>query len=255
MKQFAKDKLKRWVRVILHTKDSPERTSIAFALGVFISFLPPVPWFHTIFGLILAFLFRLNRLAVLAGTYVNTPFTIAPLLVLELSLGLGLTGGNGDAPELHLRQFLSAQGWKDAFQELYPYLEPLMLGSVILGLIGAGIAYLVSLSLIRIYRRKVTAAAAEAATAAASVVAHAAAAATAVAHVATHAAEAAAKAAAKARAEAAAEADAESAPHPPIPGARPGEDAGAGDGPSGSPVSPKTAPLARVDAPETHSKA
>src|SRR5436309_14820591 len=137
MRQFAKQKLKHWLRVLLHTKDSPERTSLAFALGVFIAFLPPVPWFHTIFALILAFVFRLNRLAVLAGTYVNTPFTLAPLIVLETSVGVALVGG-GDVPDLTLRQFRTAQGWKDAIEDLTPFLEPQLDGSVLLGLVAAG---------------------------------------------------------------------------------------------------------------------
>ena len=192
MRQFAKERLKHWVRVLLHTKDSPERTSFAFALGVFIAFLPPVPWFHTIIALILAFTFRLNRLAVLAGTYVNSPFTIAPLLVLELSVGVTLLGGGMEIPELTLRQFASAQGWRDAFEDLYPYFEPLMAGSILLGLVGAGIAYLLVLNLIRVYRQRLAVAAATAAAAAA----------TAVAHAAQHAADAATKAVEKARAEA-----------------------------------------------------
>lgn len=152
MKRFAKQTLKHWIKVILHTEDSPERTSLAFAVGVFISFLPPVPYFHTLFAIFVAFIFRLNRLAVVIGSYVNTPFTMAPLLFAEVSLGLACFGG-GDAPDITWRQLSRWQGWKDAAIELQPLLAPLMLGCLILGLTAAVMAYFVALTLITRYRR------------------------------------------------------------------------------------------------------
>ena len=36
MKKYAKEKLKRWLRVLLHTQDTPERTALAFAVGVYV---------------------------------------------------------------------------------------------------------------------------------------------------------------------------------------------------------------------------
>ena len=200
MKRIAKATLRKWTRLLLHTHDSPERTSFAFALGVFVAFLPPVPWFHTVFALLLAFVFRLNRVAIIVGTYTNTPFTMAPLVILETSLGVSLLG-EGDIPELTLRQFRTYQGWKDAAAELTPLIRPLLLGSVLLGILAAAIAYFAALGLIGVYRRRIAAAAAAAAASAAAVVANAAA----------HAAEAAAKAASRARAEAEADAQAEAA--------------------------------------------
>lgn len=154
MRRFAKEKLKHWIRVILHTDDSPERTSFAFATGVFISFLPPVPYVHTILALIVAFVFRMNRIAVIVGAYVNTPFTMAPVLFLELSIGLACLGG-GEAPGVTWRQLATWQGWKDAGVELRPFVAPLILGCVILGLVAAVIAYIAALTMIARSRRRV----------------------------------------------------------------------------------------------------
>ena len=160
MKRFAKQKLRKWLHILLHTHDSAERTSFAFALGVFIAFLPPVPWLHTLFALFLAFVFRLNRVATVLGTYVNTPFTFLPLIAVQISIGLVILGGE-EPPDIVWRQFDSWQGWKDAAVELRPFLAPMLLGGVILGLLASALAYFVSLKLIVAYRRRVALAAIE----------------------------------------------------------------------------------------------
>ena len=154
MKRFAKQKLRTWLHLLLHTHDSAERTALAFALGVFIAFLPPVPWFHTLIALLLAFIFRLNRVATLLGTYVNTPFTFLPLIAVEISLGLLIVGGK-EPPDIVWHQFDSWQGWKDAAVELKPFLAPMLIGSFLLGLVAAAIAYYVALKLILAYRHRV----------------------------------------------------------------------------------------------------
>lgn len=154
MRHYANRKIRAWLHALLHTHDSAERTSMAFALGVFIAFLPPVPWFHTLFALTLAFVFRLNRLATLIGTYVNTPFTLLPLLAAETSLGLALLGGE-EPPELTWKQLHQWQGWKDAAIELRPFLAPMLLGCILLGLAFATASYFISLKLIIAYRRRI----------------------------------------------------------------------------------------------------
>ena len=111
MRRFAIEKVKQWLRVLLHTQDSPRRTAFAFALGVFISFLPPVPWFHTLLALLIAFLFGLNRLAMLIGTYVNSPFTIFPLLWVEYRVGKLILGGKKISLEQLVRRLNHVQGW------------------------------------------------------------------------------------------------------------------------------------------------
>ena len=160
MKRFAKRKIRNWLHLLLHTHDSAERTSFAFALGVFIAFLPPVPWFHTLFALLLAFVFRLNRVATLLGTYVNTPFTFLPLLAIQISLGLAVLGGE-EPPEIAWRHLNSLQGWKEAGDELRPFLAPMLFGSVVLGLLAAAIAYFLSIKAIHVYRHRVALAALE----------------------------------------------------------------------------------------------
>jgi len=152
MREYAKEKLRHWLRVFFHTQDSPERTALAFAVGVFIAFLPPVFWVHTLLALAVAFVFRLNRLAVLAGTYTNTPITILPLIWAEVRVGqLFLPGYRHLRLPRHPTSFA---GWRQAFVELKPFVPPFVLGSLILGALAAGVAYIVALRVIRIYRKR-----------------------------------------------------------------------------------------------------
>ena len=65
----------RWLDHLLHTRDTPERTALAYAVGVFFGF-SPLLGLHTVLGLIVAFLFNLNRVAVLLGIYSNLPWIL-----------------------------------------------------------------------------------------------------------------------------------------------------------------------------------
>jgi uncharacterized protein (DUF2062 family) len=55
---------------LLHLEDPPQRTALAFATGVFIAFSPFLG-LHTLIAIAIAFALRLNRVAVLAGAWIN----------------------------------------------------------------------------------------------------------------------------------------------------------------------------------------
>jgi len=58
---------------LFHIDDSPWRTALALAVGVFISFTPF--WgFQTLLALLVATAFRLNRGVTLVGTWLNLPW-------------------------------------------------------------------------------------------------------------------------------------------------------------------------------------
>ena len=67
----------RWIEALLHIHDTPERTAAAFALGVFFSFSPFLG-LQVAASFSLAFLFRLNRVAVFAGLNANLPWFVVP---------------------------------------------------------------------------------------------------------------------------------------------------------------------------------
>ena len=79
------------VKRLLKIEDTPERTALAYAIGVFLGFSPFLG-FHTVMGVAIAFLFRLNRVAVLLGVWSNTPWWIVPYYIAATGLGLWMTG-------------------------------------------------------------------------------------------------------------------------------------------------------------------
>ena len=75
---------------LLHLQDPPERTARAFGLGVFIAFSPFLG-LHTLMAIAVAFAFRLNRIAVLAGAWINA-LALVPCYLFGTLLGAQILG-------------------------------------------------------------------------------------------------------------------------------------------------------------------
>src|SRR5258705_9342126 len=79
-------------RRLLAIDDPPERTALAFSIGVFIAFSPFLG-LHTILATLVAFLFRFNKLAVYGGTFINNPFlTLVPIIIASYAIGALVLG-------------------------------------------------------------------------------------------------------------------------------------------------------------------
>ena len=128
---------------ILHLQESPHRTALAFAIGVFIAFAPHYG-FHTVSVLLFSWAFRLNYLAVLLGSLINNPWTLLPILGLTLYTGLILFGipPSSSLQWQHLRL-------ETLFDTIAPYLFPFIVAGCLLGIVGAVVAYPVMLFTIR----------------------------------------------------------------------------------------------------------
>ena len=140
-------KLRRAFHAIFHVQDTPHRIALAFGLGVFIAF-SPLLGIHTGLALGLAFLFRLSRVAILAGAWTNNPWTLAPMYMAGTALGCGILGVSPESLEsidwsLHGRAFYAA-----LWEGLRPLLVPFVVGNTVLGLIAGLLSYLVVRSLL-----------------------------------------------------------------------------------------------------------
>jgi uncharacterized protein (DUF2062 family) len=155
MKEEEKNKgFRGFLRQLLHLGDSPERTALAFSVGVFLSFSPFVG-LHTIIGLAIAFLFRLNRLAVLIGTYVNTPWTFAPVASFGTAVGFYALGTESRLSAIAWDSMLSMSFWRQMFSDVDHLLLPFFVGNLILSVLASLISYLiVRRILVRHHRRK-----------------------------------------------------------------------------------------------------
>lgn len=107
-----------------------------FAVGVFFSFTPLLS-LHTVLALLVALLFRFSKIAAAAGVWVNNPYTMPFVFYGCLRLGEGILGG-GHHP-------LRCESWtmEAVLRAAMPCIVPLMVGSTVVGLAAAAIAYLV----------------------------------------------------------------------------------------------------------------
>lgn len=150
---LTKSAIQRWAERLLHIHDTPERTAMAFAVGVAIGF-SPVLGLHTALGLAVAFAFSLNRVAVLIGLWMNLPWFIGPFYALATAFGAWILRSRMPADFMpHLERIWQTPGTLDRLKALGVFLRPLLpaylLGSSILAAILAIAAYFISLWFIR----------------------------------------------------------------------------------------------------------
>lgn len=149
-------RLRQFAQVLFHMEDPPHRTALAFGVGVFIAF-SPLLGIHWLLALGTAFALRLNRVAVLLGTYVNNPWTLAPLYLAGTALGCALLGV---APDGLATIEWHRHGWDfyaHLLEHLKPYLWPYVLGNTILGATAGGATYVVVLRLLERRARRAAA--------------------------------------------------------------------------------------------------
>jgi uncharacterized protein (DUF2062 family) len=146
---ISKEKLKQQFKNIMSLDSHPGHISAGFAVGVFISFTPPIPGFHTALALIIAFVFRLNKLTCLTGSWINSPITVVPSMILSYKLGKWLLGCHGTS-ELNIRNL----DWDTLKGIMLHHSKPLLLGCSIIGFVAAVAAYFICYRLVVFFRRK-----------------------------------------------------------------------------------------------------
>ena len=134
------------LRHVLHLQESPQRTALAFALGVFIAFSPAYG-LHTVLVVLFAWLFGLNFMALLTGAFVNNPWTVVPILGATYWTG-ALLLGRTDTPAFDWHD-LSFAG---LYQQILPFAMPFGLGGFVLSVLGALLTYPTAYCLILKYR-------------------------------------------------------------------------------------------------------
>jgi len=150
--------VRRWLDSLLHIDDTPQRTAAAFALGVFFGFSPFLG-FHTILGVVFAFLLNLNRVAVLLGVYSNLPWIIAPYYATVTLAGAKLTGHRpppgfkSQIGSLFDLSLYHAEFWSRLMTILKPLLVPYAVGSMLAAIALGLLAYPLALAFVTSRRR------------------------------------------------------------------------------------------------------
>jgi uncharacterized protein (DUF2062 family) len=141
-------RLRLLLKQVLHLDESPHRTAVAFALGAFIAFSPTYG-LHTLSAVFCTWAFRLNFIALMAGTLINNPWTLVPILGATFWTGFSIMG-IPDAPSF---------AWRDLtveaiYLQARPYALPFFTGGLVLSLLAAAVAYPLAYYFVSQYRTR-----------------------------------------------------------------------------------------------------
>jgi uncharacterized protein (DUF2062 family) len=135
------------MKQVLHLRESPQRTALAFAIGVFIGFSPAYG-LHTVMVFFFAWALRLNLLALMAGAFLNNPWTVVPILGATYWVG-ALLLGRSDNPSFNWQDL----SFSAIYEQVMPYAVPFFLGGFALSLLGAALAYPLAYYFVSKYRQ------------------------------------------------------------------------------------------------------
>jgi uncharacterized protein (DUF2062 family) len=108
---------------------STHEISFGVAVGIFVGFIPLIGT-HTVLAIALAYFLRLNTLIVLLGTQICNPLSFPFMIFISAEIGsLILNGG-----------FLAVK-FSRHIDYLHLYLWPIIVGSVVLGIVVSALSY------------------------------------------------------------------------------------------------------------------
>ena len=145
------------IHSVLRADDPPQRLARGVAVGLFVAFTPFLG-LHMIMVIVLAWLLRANQVVGIAMAWVCNPATFPLIYPPCYFLGAVLM----DRPILNRQWwdelFAPPPGWWEAFKfewsKIMEIIVPLTLGTTVVGLVVAAIAYPLTLYVVRSYRRR-----------------------------------------------------------------------------------------------------
>ncbi|MBI5049855.1 MAG: DUF2062 domain-containing protein [Nitrospirae bacterium] len=144
-----RDKLKQ----ILYINDTPHHIAISFAFGIFMG-ITPLFGLHAIGTIFLAWLFRLNKLVAIAGAAILNPWTVVPIYSFSLWLGAKLMGLKHILPDINWSHITITS----FIEKLSPLILPLVVGTLLLGIVCSAASYFIIRNLVIRYRKSTHAA-------------------------------------------------------------------------------------------------
>lgn len=101
--------------------------------------MSPLLGLHTVLGILVAWIFRLNKFVSIVGVYVTNPWTIVPIYSFGLWLGAKLLAINHIIPHIDWAH-LSMQ---ELLRTMGPLLMPFVLGTTVLGSVSSLLSYFI----------------------------------------------------------------------------------------------------------------
>lgn len=137
--------LKIKIGEIFAMDEHPHRISLAFAIGIFISF-SPIPGIQTVLAIAVAWLFSLNIAVAVTGTLFTNPLTLFFIYGCSLCFGTFILGTDASCYPHGLSK-------KELFLFMKSMPVPLFTGTIILGSIAALISYYILRHFLTKYRK------------------------------------------------------------------------------------------------------
>jgi uncharacterized protein len=155
-------RLRYFWRRILHVRATPHEVALGFAIGVF-SACTPFLGFQTILAFALAFLLRVSMPAAFLGTFIGNPLSWPAIWSGSYFAGALVLGRDPTYAADHFTETANALGATlaapspetlgTAVDNLSPFIEPMVVGSLLVGLIAAIFSYYPTRRAVRVFQR------------------------------------------------------------------------------------------------------
>lgn len=151
-------RLWRWLRekvlAIARIDSTPPRIAAGIGVGAFIAMFP-ITGFQFLTGLALSFIFRVNKIAVVATTQLLcNPLTLPFLFFLDYKIGERLLGHDSAMTLEAFRILLREASIRNAFVVFKTVAAPLYLGSAVTGPCLGLIAFVAGYFFVKRFKRK-----------------------------------------------------------------------------------------------------
>lgn len=161
--RFFRLKVRRFVRWFIALRGSPEAIGLGISIGIFVG-LSPLMGFQMLIATFLATCMNANRAAAMAAVWISNPLTFLPIYGFTYRVGKYLLPGPEDRDAYHIintiaRKLIALDFWEMYHQfrimstfgrKIYTHL---LLGGVIVGLIAGGASYVLTVKIIKTYRK------------------------------------------------------------------------------------------------------
>lgn len=137
-----------WRRVRRLT-GTPHSVALGMAIGAFLG-CSPYLGFHIVGAMLFAWVFRSNLVAAVLGTNVGNPITYPPIWWASYDLGNWIIGASSASDVDLVSTLMSSK----AFDVIVPFLVPMAIGSIPIGIVAALITYVVTRSAVSAYQAR-----------------------------------------------------------------------------------------------------
>jgi uncharacterized protein (DUF2062 family) len=145
----------RFLLDLMGREESPERVAAAVALGVGIGFSPFIG-FHFFLAVALAFVFRLNKLDTVIGSFAGNPWTLPAFYAVGYRVGRAILGyAPARVPALKWQRILHHDFWISFRGPGFgPRLASFLVGTTLLATALGLVAYFVARGALKLYHSR-----------------------------------------------------------------------------------------------------